>query len=94
MTCCGGFPPGRFSAVPAAHYPVVEPPLPPLPGERLTGYMIYDPPRAWVVPPCERNMTALGWLQVILATLFFWPAACVPCFCGCNYDGFQHPVYA
>jgi len=94
MKIAGSFPEGRFSTVPAPFYRVIDPPSPPLPGEELVGYMIFDAPDACLVPPCRQNMNGLGILQVVLLAIFFWPAMCIPCCIGCNYDGFQYPVYS
>lgn len=56
--------------------------------------MIFDAPDSCLVPPCRQNMNGLGFLQVVLLAIFFWPAMCIPCRIGCNYDGFQYPVYS
>ena len=94
MKCIGSFPEGRFSTTPHPFYTVVPAPSPPLPTQRLTGYMIFDAPQGVLVAPCQGNMNGFGWLQSLFLAIFFWPLMCVPCCLGCNYEGYQYPVYA
>lgn len=87
------FPASYFSALPRPDLQVLSPDMPPYPGQELIGYTIYEAPESCLVAPrCER-LNFAGWMTSTLLLLVCWPLTCVPCCCGCFYDGFQVPVY-
>lgn len=87
------FPEPVFSEIPRLDLRVIPAEHPPLPGQALIGYMIYDTPSSCFVSPRPDRMNGIGWLSVIGLSILFWPTMCVPCCLGGCYDGFQIPVY-
>lgn len=87
------FPDPVFSEHMHPHLEVIYPTHPPLPGQIIIGYMIYNKPKSCFVPPCQRPMNIYGFCSSFLFILFFWPLCCLPFCCNFAYDGFQVPVY-
>lgn len=77
---------------PIANIPIIEPKDAPEPGDILLGYELLYAKHKFNKPN-PRHMNASGWISVVLLTLFFWPAALVPCFTKCSYNECQRPVY-
>jgi hypothetical protein len=77
---------------PIANIPIIEPKDAPQAGEVLLGYELLYAKHKFNKPN-PRHMNAAGWISVVLLTLFFWPAALVPCFTKCSYNECQRPVY-
>jgi hypothetical protein len=72
---------------------IIYPNTPPLPGQTIVGYMIYERPKTLFVSPCSRPFGCFGYLSVVALAILFWPLSCLPFCLGCSYDGFQVPVY-
>lgn len=83
-----------FSFKPDRYLPVVKPSRPICPGDRLTGYMIYEEPNTlFIRPSLERPLQTWAIVFVFVSALFFRPVAVIPFFCGCAYNGYQIPIY-
>jgi len=87
------FPDSYFSEIPRADLTVLPPAVPPLPGEQLRGYLIYEAPSSCFVRPHLDRLSGLGWVSIVVLSFLFWPVACIPCCLGGCYDGYQIPVY-
>lgn len=82
-----------FSPTLRADLPLLSPETIPLPGQKVVGYMIYESPSTICVSPNPSRLSVGGWLTSGLLCLVFWPIACLPCFLGYFYQGYQVPVY-
>lgn len=89
---CTNYPEPYFSPY-KLNMPVVYPDIPPIPGQRIIGYMVYNKPNKCLTTPDLRHYSLVGWLTSIILSCVFLPLACVPCFCSCYYESYQVVVY-
>ena len=53
--------------------PVIYPDIPPLPGQRIIGYMIYQKPQKCFTTPNLRHYSCIGWLTSFALSCVFLP---------------------
>ena len=46
-----------------------------------------------IVKPRPSRMNMFGWISVIITSLIFLPASCIPCCLSTSYNVSQRPVY-
>jgi len=81
-----------FSELPRKGLMIMEPDFPPLLGQTLSGYMIYEHPTSCLSPSIVRELNCVGWASIIILTTICWPL-CLPFSMCCCYEGYQIPVY-
>jgi hypothetical protein len=93
MKCYNDFPKPYFSPTPRISYTTIEPELPPLPGQKVIGYMIYEKPKGLFTEPNFNRLSSSGACCSIILLLFFWPLTCLPCCLSECQTDFQVIVY-
>lgn len=78
---------------PIAGLHMLPPEYTPGPTDILLGYEIVYDSNQILVKPKPSEMNGLGWLSVIILSVFFLPAACIPCCLSTSYNKAQRPVY-
>lgn len=74
--------------------PIFPPEISPMPDDELVGYRVVYAPKGFFCKPDPPRITTCGWLSIVLLTLLFWPASCLPCCMSSSYMDYQVPVYS
>lgn len=82
-----------FSFNPHPDLPVISDGYLPLYGDKIIGYMIYEPSSSCLTTPKPSRLNIFGWLSCFLLGFFCFPCCFVPCFFSSFYDGYQIALY-